>query len=282
MALATKYSEIQPGHSLRSRARHLALDALSLTNSTKANLARTPRVQFVYIHHVFDDEVESFHQQLAHLAADYTFIPYSEAIDRVQQYRIDKPYMAFSSDDGFYNNLNAAKALESFGTRACFFINTKTIGMNDEIAIRDFCSSRLDLAPVPFLAWSDVEALLASGHEIGSHTSGHFDVGSMELDDFRRDLDMTKSQIEAKTGPIHHFAFPYGRWQNFSEAALDATFEAGFKSCASAERGCHVASGPEHRMIFRDHLLAHWPTRHLDYFFLKNIRKAHSTQLQPY
>ena len=58
MALATKYSEIQAGRSMRSRTRHLVLDALSLTNFTKANRARTPRVQFVYIHHVFDDEVE--------------------------------------------------------------------------------------------------------------------------------------------------------------------------------------------------------------------------------
>jgi hypothetical protein len=80
MALATKYSEIQAGPSLRSRARHLALDALSLTNFTKANRARTPRVQFVYIHHVFDNEVESFHQQLAHLAAEYTFIPFSSLV----------------------------------------------------------------------------------------------------------------------------------------------------------------------------------------------------------
>lgn len=270
--------------SLRSFARKNALDFLSVTNRwiEKDEIKTAPRLQFIYIHHVFNDEVESFRSQIAHLAKTYTFLSYSEAINRIKTGQIDRPYMAFSSDDGFLNNKNAAKVLESFGATACFFLNTNTIGLTDPKEIERFCRERLHLPAIEFLTWGQVNQLQAQGHEVGSHTSDHYDVSRMDHDAFVDDLSKTKQIIEEHAGPIQHFAFPYGRWSNFSKKALNATIEVGFQSVATAERGCHLLNGPEHSMIYRDHVLAKWPARHLDYFFSTNVRNALKRTEQPY
>lgn len=196
---------------------------------------------------------------------------------------IDRPYMAFSSDDGFKNNLDAARVLEEFGAVACFFLNTQTIGLSDITVIEQFCREQLHFPPVEFLNWKEVESLQQKGHEIGSHTSGHFNVARLSLAAFEADLHQTKAAIETYTGPIQHFAFPYGRWDHFSEQALQATFDAGFESVSTAERGCHLPDDTSgNRMIFRDHVLAHWPLHHFDYFFEANVRKALKKETQPY
>ena len=287
--LTVKYTEVQ-SHSgndgaLRGKLRSIALDALGRKTSwfPNAQLRMQPRVQLIYIHHIFQDEIEHFRGLLKHFAEEYTFISYSEAINRIQKDQIDGCYMAFSSDDGFKNNLDAARVLEEFGTTACFFLNSKTVGMTNHEEIKAFCQQLLHFPPVEFMTWSDVRDLQRRGHEIGSHTSGHFNVGRMAITDFIHDLKSTKKEIEKETGAIEHFAFPYGRWNNFSAEALAATTAAGFTSCATAERGCHLpGTYSENPMIFRDHVLAHWPSPHMDYFFEQNVRRAMKHKKQPY
>ena len=289
LPITNHYSEVKSYHgndgALRGKIRHLALDALGKkTRWFPSNrLVNQPRVQLVYIHHIFKDEIAPFRALINHFSKQYTFISYSEAIHRIQEDRIDGQYMAFSSDDGFKNNLDAANVLEEFGASACFFLNTQTIGMIDKVQIKSFCQQQLHFPPVEFLTWKEVNELQRRGHEIGSHTSGHFNVKEMAIDDFRSDLEWTKAEIEKETGPIEHFAFPYGRWVNFSSEALAATTSAGFKSCATAERGCHLpGTHVQNPMIFRDHILAQWPSRHMDYFFEQNVRRALKHPKQPF
>ena len=266
-------------------ARRGALDFLGWKARLSANeeLKGQPRIQFIYIHHIFLDEIEPFRKLLAAWAEDFTFISHSEAVRRMSENDIDRPYMAFSSDDGFKNNLDAARILEEFGATACFFLNTRTIGLNDSRVIEQFCKEQLHFPPVDFMNWTEVDSLQKRGHEMGSHTSGHFNVAKLSLAAFEQDLYETKAAIEAKTGPIQHFAFPYGRWNHFSEQALQATFDAGFESVSTAERGCHLPDDTTgNRMIFRDHVLAQWPLHHFDYFFEANVLKALKNESQPY
>ena len=61
---------------------------------------KKPRIQFLYIHHVFKDELKNFDILLKSLSAHHEFISYSEGVDKLLKGEIDKPYIIISSDDG--------------------------------------------------------------------------------------------------------------------------------------------------------------------------------------
>ena len=68
--------------------------------------------------------------------------------------KIDKPYIAFSSDDGFKNNLFAAEILNNYGASACFFINPGLVEECDFQKIKNHCRNKLHLPPIEFLNWA--------------------------------------------------------------------------------------------------------------------------------
>lgn len=133
MEYATQYAEVAKLHKqgMRGLARKAALDLLGLKTKVAPSkkLWEAPRVQLIYIHHIFEDEREGFRNMLKLFAEHFTFISYADAVIKILTGQMDKPYMAFSSDDGFKNNLIAAEVLEEFGTTACFFLNPGTIGL---------------------------------------------------------------------------------------------------------------------------------------------------------
>ena len=110
------YSEVKKtkSYGLRGQLRNAALTGLSVVDKMKGierDLQR-PRVQFLYIHHTFKDEEAKLDNLLKRLAVDHAFIPYAEAVERVLERRIDKPYISISSDDGFKNNLRTSEIEE--------------------------------------------------------------------------------------------------------------------------------------------------------------------------
>lgn len=281
MTYFTQYSAVKKGQKtgVRSLLRHLALDVFAVKDSLNgaASVLNKPRVQFLYIHHVFKDEEAGLVKLLQFLAKYHTFISYTEAVDRVLNGRIDKSYIAISSDDGFKNNLAAAKILNEFGAKACFFLNPGIIGEKDFEKIKSHCATRLNFPPVEFLDWDEVSQLQNAGHEIGSHTMWHINVAKTGNAEFSADCEESKNILTKHCGPIKHFAFPYGRFFHFSEAARKIVFESGYISCASAERGCHIASGniqKEELCIRRDHVILDWKLSHIRHFLADNSRKA--------
>lgn len=273
----------------KGHLRKLALDALSVSDKITGadKYLKKPRIQFIYIHHVFRDEEMLLEQLLKKLSSHFTFISYSEAVEKILQGNIDKPYACISSDDGFKNNLKAAEILNRYGVKGCFFINPYIIGERSFDKIKEFCSKRLRFPPVEFMNWDDVEKLQREGHEIGSHTMEHINVAATDTDIFRDDTNLTYNILEKQCGTIKHFAFPYGRYFHFNEAARKIVFDAGFISCASAERGCHVNHdaplAKDKLLIRRDHVILSWPTDHIFYFLAKNAKNASAqNNLFPY
>lgn len=276
----TQYSSWFPRREmgLRGKARHLALDLLSRTApKPRQGGAHRPHVQFLYIHHVFSDEEQSLRQLLTSLSKDYTFLSHSEAVSKIEKGKIDAPYLSFSSDDGFLNNLVAAEIFAEFDISACFFLNPNTIGLTDPAEIQRFCSSRLNARPVEFLNWNQIKEIQSQGHEIGSHSLAHLNLSMLTADELEEDLGQAKSLLEQNCGPVNHFAFPYGRWTDFSSMAFTAAKEVGHISCASAERGCHVNVNPlnlSENLLLRDQIILGWPERHIRYFLERNLRRS--------
>ncbi len=273
---------------LRGAVRHLALHGLSLGQrlSGRSSLFSRPRIQFLYIHHVFKDEENALRRLIATLGRQHNFISYSEAVERVLNNNIDKPYIAISSDDGFLNNMAAGHILREAGISACFFLNPATISEKDPEKIKQFNADKLHFPPVEFMDWKDVKALQDMGHEIGSHTMHHVNMSTKNNAELKAELENSKRILEDHCGEIKHFAFPYGRFSHFSESARGLVFDAGYTSCATAERGCHFAHAQkpkkEQLAIHRDHVVLGWPFEHILYFIARNASEEPTERHFPY
>lgn len=268
------------GNTLRSVARSIILDVFSITDVLCNNLeiVQQPRIQFLYFHHLFKDEVSNFEKIVAYLAQGHTFISHSEAVHRLLTDTIDKPYIAWSSDDGIENNLLAAQVLDHYGAKCCFYINPYSIGLTDTKQIAHFCKEKLAMPPVAFLNWEQVYQLQKQGHEIGNHTLKHDRVSELSEDAFKADFIQADALLKKNCGPISHFAYTYGRFDDFNKSAFDFVFEKGYDSCASAVRGCHInGKGPLRKdsvLLRRDQLIADWKLSHIKHFLVNSIRKA--------
>lgn len=285
MPFVERYAEIkaQESRSLRAMARHTALDGLALAQRLRGKTAAAlalPRVQFLYIHHTFSDELRALEAMVKDLARTHTFISYSEAVERVQHGRMDKPYLCVSSDDGFRNNLDGARVLRDLGISACFFINPALIGLSDEAEVARICAERFHLPPVRFLDRAELDGIVAMGHEIGSHTWEHHNMARISPQALVEDVQRTRSTLIEWVGKADHFAYPYGRFTDFTAAGYQAVLAAGHTSCATAERGCHsgTAPTPAHELLIRrDHIILDWPLAHIRYFLAANALRGNAT-----
>jgi peptidoglycan/xylan/chitin deacetylase (PgdA/CDA1 family) len=275
----TDIKKLKP-HGIRGQLRSLALDGLSVWDKINGieHLLSKPRVQFLLLHHVFKDEETKFETLLKKLSVNHEFISYSEGVDKILDGKIDKPYICFSSDDGFKNNLRAAEILNDYGAKGCFFINPGIIEKKQFAEIESHCRDKLDFPAVHFMNWNDIEKLQKMGHEIGSHTMEHINIAQTEKEVFVEDCYKTREVLHDRCGEARHFAFPYGRFFHFSEIGRDIVFDSGFVSCASGERGCHINHDKllENRelCIRRDHVVLDWNLDHVFHFIAKNARKT--------
>lgn len=273
------YKQVEKANrsTLRYYARAAALDALAWKGALTGRLTQglsQARVQVLLLHHLFADQIAPFRKLLRVLAERHTFISYSEAAQRVLTGQIDKPYITFSVDDGFKNNVRLADILSEHGASACFFLCPSIVGESDVRKIRSFCTERLHFGLVEFLNWQDVELLLRHGHEIGSHTLNHRNLAGCSLPEAHNEIMQSRTDLQARCGAVRHFAWPYGRARHFNRAARRLVFEAGYESCASGERGAHQNRCPETEVsqlcLRRDHIIGCWNTKHVLYLLARN------------
>jgi peptidoglycan/xylan/chitin deacetylase (PgdA/CDA1 family) len=271
----TNYSDIPVKSPIKRFVRHWVLEMLSASRLYPSS--SRPRIQFLCFHHLFDDEVKYLRNLIVVLQKEYVFISYSEAVEKIVNNTIDKPYLCFSSDDGFKNNIIAAKIFAEFNISICYFICPQIIG-SDYLHTKAFCESKLHLPAVEFLNWHDVETLLAMGHEIGSHTNNHFNLAESSDTVLQEELYSSREILVSKLGKAQHFAYPYGRYNCFTKTGQKMVYEAGYSSCASAERGCHVPqqSAPAHGdlLLRRDHIIFKWKSEQIRFFLNRNVASS--------
>lgn len=140
--------------------------------------------------------------------------------------------IAITFDDCYRDNLAAAKVLAHFKLPATFFVPTKYVG-TDHVFPWD-----IDLPRMPNLTWKDVSEMQQLGHEIGSHTVSHPDMGKVNEAKARRELSDSKKTLEDKLQrPVRWFAYPYGGRGNFRPEYLPLAKEIGYQACFSALSG---------------------------------------------
>jgi peptidoglycan/xylan/chitin deacetylase (PgdA/CDA1 family) len=265
---------------MRAVARHTVLDLLSTFMSGKAcELNSSPRVHLLYLHHLFGYELEGFRKLLEWLSGqNYKFISHSEAVERVNRKDFDHIYISFSFDDGLKSCVDASRVMDEYGAKGCFFVNGSIVGERDSMVIDHFCRTRLNILPMEFMDRADLEDLVARGHEVGNHTHSHFDCGALDINSFKWEFDTSHELIAGIVGQPSHFAWPYGRAENITDEQLRYIKNVGYDSAASAIRGCHLGTKSDDPFyLLREHLVADWPLRHIQYFMARSVATTLST-----
>ncbi|WP_159078011.1 MULTISPECIES: polysaccharide deacetylase family protein [unclassified Dietzia] len=268
---------------VRSRTRKLARDAavsaLARANSMRGYTDKAltlPVIHFPYLHATPLGEAGKFRDLLQAISKTHHLISYSEAVTKVLEGPIDKPYASFSFDDGFKSNLLAARILEEFGTTGMFFVPTNAVGIPSVVQAREFFKFD-DGCDEPVMTWEDLESLRSRGHEVGNHTMNHVTLSRISRNQAVEEIHSAAAALRAKLGSCEHFAWPNGRFFHFEQSLIDEVFLAGHTSCASAERGAHsvVHSGSSDELcIRRDHIRTSWPLEVNKYFLGKAAAAA--------
>lgn len=181
------------------------------------------------------------------LRREFRVAPLADVFEAVRHGRNLAPRtVAVTFDDCYRDNLFAARVLADHGLPAAFFIPTAFVGTTHVFPWDH------GLPAMPNLSWDEVREMAALGHEIGSHTVTHADLGAVPAEELRRELSESKRELEARLGRrVRWLAYPFGGRSNFRPEALVLAEEAGYEGCLSGYGG-FVRPGADARLLPRD------------------------------
>jgi len=153
--------------------------------------------------------------------------------------------LAITFDDGYLGNATvAAPILKRHAAKAAFFVTTGFIG-TDRVPVWDKAST----IPTEWMNWDHIRGLRDEGHEIGSHTVTHVDLGVTNGRIARDEIAMGKQRVEAELSePARLFAYPFGGKKQMTEDNLTQVKELGLQCCVSAYGGTVKAGDDPFRL----------------------------------
>jgi len=133
-------------------------------------------------------------------------------------------------DDGYVDNLeHAAPILQKYGFSATCYVVAERIGSHNV-----WDSDYLGVSK-PTMNRKQLDAWLAAGMEIGSHTCTHPRLDQLDSATAAHEIEHSRSVLTTLLGvPIEHFCYPYGR---FNEATAELVKRAGYRSAVATLRG---------------------------------------------
>jgi peptidoglycan/xylan/chitin deacetylase (PgdA/CDA1 family) len=164
----------------------------------------------------------------------FEVVPLTELLRRLETGVGLAACLAITFDDGYQGNATiAAPILARHGQRACFFVTTNFIG-TDYIPWWD---ARKNIK-TRWMSWDQVRSLRTSGHDIGSHTETHPDLGQITTEEARREIGGGSFRLDAELGEHSGlFAYPFGGRGNISEENQLMLKDLGLRCSLSAYGG---------------------------------------------
>jgi peptidoglycan/xylan/chitin deacetylase (PgdA/CDA1 family) len=164
----------------------------------------------------------------------FDVIPLGELLDRLESGAKLPSSLTITFDDGYYGNAaTAAPILERHGLRGCFFVTTDFIGST----YIPWWDRQTNIASM-WMSWDQVRGLRDAGHEVGSHTQTHVDLGAVTREEALREIRGGDERLQKELGISSRlFAYPYGRKRNLSEENQSVVKELGLRCCVSAHGG---------------------------------------------
>jgi peptidoglycan/xylan/chitin deacetylase (PgdA/CDA1 family) len=177
----------------------------------------------------------------------FRVVPLAEVFDVLRSGRPMPPRtVAVTFDDCYRDNLFAARVLAEYGLAASFFVPTAFVGTD-----RTFPWDA-DLPRMANLSWDDVREMVRMGHEIGSHTVSHVNLGTASYNEARTELFESKAVLEKQLArKARWFAYPYGGINDLRPETAALVEEAGYEGCLSGYGG-FVYPGADDRILPRD------------------------------
>jgi peptidoglycan/xylan/chitin deacetylase (PgdA/CDA1 family) len=88
------------------------------------------------------------------------------------------------------------------------------------------------------MTWAQLRALAAEGFDVGAHTRTHPILSQLEPDRLGAEIEGCRVQIEREIGhPVRHFAYPNGRREDYTRAAVAAVARAGYEAAVTTVMG---------------------------------------------
>jgi peptidoglycan/xylan/chitin deacetylase (PgdA/CDA1 family) len=183
-------------------------------------------------HDVGPGEEAQFAAQMRWLARSWRFVSATQFAAMITG---DEPVrgrnLLLTFDDGFASQRRVAEqVLGPMGIRALFFVVSDFVSVRGNDAVRRFISRNiypiLSAEQIPAhwqnMGWSDLEALLEQGHEIGGHTRTHARLSTIDAESQLEDEIIGSADTLARRlgVPIEHFAYTFGDLASFSRGAL--------------------------------------------------------------
>jgi peptidoglycan/xylan/chitin deacetylase (PgdA/CDA1 family) len=191
--------------------------------------------------------------------------------------KMNAQYFHLSFDDGFRNNyLNALPLLQKHSVPAIFFVPTSLIGAEYSRTAKYCLETTQNCAVLEMMSWDEIEKVLESGCEIGSHTRSHAHLISISSDkgQMRDEIFGSKSDIESRLKTeCKYFSWPYGREKDIDDVSLKMIADAGYRGCFGAYRGSILPEKTDRFRIPRHHFEPFWPVSHIQFFARGNFEK---------
>ena len=211
-------------------------------NSGLYRLLRRNEAVIVLFHRVNDayptDPLTSttgeFEQFVRFFGRFFDVVSLTNVLDRLESGKDLRARLAITFDDGYRGNATiAAPILERHGQRACFFVTTDWIG-GDHVPWWDAEKN----IRTEWMTWDQVRALRKAGHDIGSHTKSHPDLGVIPPDQALPEIKGGSEQLDAELGEHSGlFAYPFGARKNMSAANQALVNQLDLRCCLSAYGG---------------------------------------------
>lgn len=133
-------------------------------------------------------------------------------------------------DDGYVDNLeHAAPILKKYGFTATCYVVANCIGAHN-VWDSDYLGVKK-----PTMNMTQLQAWLAAGMEIGSHTCTHPRLDQLDPATAAQEIENSRTVLTSTLGTsINHFCYPYGR---FNESTAALVKRAGYRSAVASLRG---------------------------------------------
>lgn len=192
------------------------------------------RVNDAYPDNPITCSLEEFEGFVKFFARFFDVISLSTLLDRLETGADIGSSLVITFDDGYWGNATmAAPILERHGLRACFFVTGEFIGSTHI----PWWDQEHGIA-TQWMTWDLVRSLRASGHEIGSHTATHVNLGVVVGEAARAEIRKGNERLEAELGESSGlFAYPYGGREHLAEANKSLPKELGLRCNVSAFGG---------------------------------------------
>lgn len=201
-------------------------------------------------HHVTPEQMPAFEQLLHYLLDVHRILTpaEAEALLSGQPGQADDgrfPYL-LTFDDGFLSHANIARnLLDPSGVKGLFFVCPGLIDIppeqHRETIAKFIFDGAMDINDLPadsaLMSWSDVDALSAAGHTIGSHGLTHKRLAGLGEDEREQEILGAGNRLEERVGVgPDWFAYPFGNIPSIDQRSLK-TIASRYRFCCSGIRG---------------------------------------------